>query len=251
MAPSHGDPDAWTSYRSRGRPRGSDTTASHQARPKGCWCWCVSKAESSPVASSQSVVSSSRESALRSKQRLHARTAHTKNNNNKEAWRQHSNTGKRVHTDCTFRLAHRHPDGGPAAAVRCVWRVTTVDRGDDERGGRRSAASSISANCDTGDGIPSDRLQQRPSPSVAVGAFPLPLGPNSTDAVARLLPHQHNEGATAKDETRTASTQLQSSTASAMAKQGRLQGAKRRINTPPNASAPRGSTATDTQGETP
>ncbi|RNC59170.1 hypothetical protein TcCL_ESM03238 [Trypanosoma cruzi] len=61
------------------------------------------------------------------------------NKGNKEA-RRHSNTGKRVHVDCTFRLAHRHPDGGRAAALRCVWRVTAVDRGDDERGGRRSAA---------------------------------------------------------------------------------------------------------------
>ncbi|RNC51495.1 hypothetical protein TcCL_ESM11378 [Trypanosoma cruzi] len=75
--------------------------------------------------------------------------------------------------------------------------------------GDAARPSSISVNCDTDDVIPSHRLQQRPSPSAAVGAFPLPLGRNSTDAVARLLPHQHNEGATAKDETRTASAQSQ------------------------------------------
>ncbi|RNC38897.1 hypothetical protein TcCL_NonESM11816 [Trypanosoma cruzi] len=121
MAPSHGDPDAWTSYRSRGRPRGSVTTASHQARTKGwcwCWCWCVSGVESSPVASSQCVVSRSHESALHSKQRHHEHTAlHKKKKKSTAAALKH---GKRVHTDCTFRLAHRRPDGSRADAARRV-----------------------------------------------------------------------------------------------------------------------------------
>ncbi|RNC33294.1 hypothetical protein TcCL_NonESM00002 [Trypanosoma cruzi] len=250
MAASHGCPD---SVHDTKEPR-QTTWQRYDRQPssasEGCWCWwCVSGVESSPVARSQGVVSRLRKSALHSRQRHQARTTYT-TKENKEA-RQNSNTGKRVPADCTFRLAHRHPDGGRAAALRCVWRVTAVDRGDDERGGRRSAASSISINCDTGDIFPSHRLQQRPSSSAAVGAFLLPLGRNSTNAIARLLPHQHNEGATAKDERRTASAQSQSPTAAAMAKQGRLQGAKRRMNTPSNALAPRGSTATDTRGEAP
>ncbi|RNC35571.1 hypothetical protein TcCL_Unassigned01539 [Trypanosoma cruzi] len=75
--------------------------------------------------------------------------------------------------------------------------------------GKRDAvrSSSISVGGYTSHAIPSDRLQQRPSPSAAVGEFPLPLERNSTDVAARPLPHQHNEGATAKDETRTARTQ--------------------------------------------
>ncbi|RNF06939.1 hypothetical protein TcG_10242, partial [Trypanosoma cruzi] len=200
---------------------------------KSCWCWCVSGVESPPVASSQGIDSRSRVSALHSRQRHHARTAYTTKETQKStAAIKH---GKKGSTSIyAFRLAHRHTNGGRVAALRCVWRVTAVDGGMMRGVGDAVRSSSISVNCDTGDAFPSDRLQQRPSPSAAVGAFPLPLGRNSTNAVARLLPHQHTKGAAAKDETRTASAQSQSPTAAAMAKQRRLQDAKkRRINTPP------------------
>ncbi|RNC36068.1 hypothetical protein TcCL_Unassigned00981 [Trypanosoma cruzi] len=78
--------------------------------------------------------------------------------------------------------------------------------------------SSISVGFDTGNIISSDRLQQRPSPSAAVGAFPLPLGRHSTNAVAPPFLHQHSKEATAEDATHATSKQPQSPTAAAMTK---------------------------------
>ncbi|RNC44908.1 hypothetical protein TcCL_NonESM05400, partial [Trypanosoma cruzi] len=126
MAPSNGGPDAVHDTQEPRQTTWQRYNRQPSSASKSC-CWCVSGVESSPVASSQSVVSRSRESALHSRQRHQARTTHTKSTN-KEA-RRHSNTGKGVHTDFAFRLAHKRPDGGPAAAVRCVWRVTAVDVG--------------------------------------------------------------------------------------------------------------------------
>ncbi|RNC33411.1 hypothetical protein TcCL_Unassigned03901 [Trypanosoma cruzi] len=78
MAPSHGDRDA---VHDTQEPR-QTTWQRYDRQPssayKKCWCWwCVSGVESSPAPSSQCLVSRSRESALCSKQRHHARTAYT------------------------------------------------------------------------------------------------------------------------------------------------------------------------------
>ncbi|RNC54410.1 hypothetical protein TcCL_ESM08157 [Trypanosoma cruzi] len=120
MTPSQGNPDAVNKTQ---EPR-QTTWQRYDRQPSSaserCWCWwCVSGVESSPVASSQSVVSRSRESALHSKQRHHEHTALHKEGN-KKARRQHLVTGKRDHTDCTFRVAHRRPDGSRADAARRV-----------------------------------------------------------------------------------------------------------------------------------
>ncbi|RNC55327.1 hypothetical protein TcCL_ESM07191 [Trypanosoma cruzi] len=120
MAPSQGNPDAVNKTQ---EPRQTtwqryDRQPSSASERRWRW-WCGSGVESSPAPSSQSVVSSPRESALHSKQRHHEHTALHKEGN-QEARRQHLVTGKRVHVDCTVRLAHRRPDGGRADAARRV-----------------------------------------------------------------------------------------------------------------------------------
>ncbi|RNC37833.1 hypothetical protein TcCL_NonESM12981 [Trypanosoma cruzi] len=94
MAPSQGNPDA---VHDTQEPR-KNTWQRYDRQPSSaserrCW-WCVSKAESSPVASSQDVVSLSRGSALHNRQRHHTRTTHTRRNN-KEARLKHLNTGEK------------------------------------------------------------------------------------------------------------------------------------------------------------
>ncbi|RNC33620.1 hypothetical protein TcCL_Unassigned03661 [Trypanosoma cruzi] len=79
MAASQGGPDA---VHDTQEPR-QTTWQRYDRQPssasKRCWCWwCVSKAESSPAPSSQCLVPRSRESALHSRQRHHARTTHTR-----------------------------------------------------------------------------------------------------------------------------------------------------------------------------
>ncbi|RNC32991.1 hypothetical protein TcCL_Unassigned04351 [Trypanosoma cruzi] len=66
--------------------------------------------------------------------------------------------------------------------------------------GKRDAVrpTSISVGGYTSHAIPSDRLLQRPSPSAAVSAFLLPLGRNSTNAVARPLPTNTERGSNSR-----------------------------------------------------
>ncbi|RNC35783.1 hypothetical protein TcCL_Unassigned01305 [Trypanosoma cruzi] len=113
----------------------------------------------------------------------------------------------RAQINCTLRLTRSRPDGGRTAAARCVCPQKTAMMKKGDRDAVRS--SSISVGCDTDNVISPDCLQQRPSHSAAIGAFLLPLGRHSTNAVAHLLPHQHNEGATADDAARATSTQSQ------------------------------------------
>ncbi|KAF5220814.1 hypothetical protein ECC02_006109 [Trypanosoma cruzi] len=78
MAPSQGNPDAVNKTQ---EPRQTtwqryDRQPSSASERRWRW-WCGSGVESSPAPSSQSVFSRSRESALHSRQRHHARTAYT------------------------------------------------------------------------------------------------------------------------------------------------------------------------------
>ncbi|RNC43672.1 hypothetical protein TcCL_NonESM06616 [Trypanosoma cruzi] len=128
------------------------------------------------------VISPSLGSALQNKQRHHTRTALHKERMKKHGGRTQSRETS-VQINCTVRLARRPPDRGCAAAARCVcpqWLERILN-------GKRDAVrpSSISVDCHTGDVIPSDRPQQRQSPSAEVGAFLLKLGCNSTNAAAR------------------------------------------------------------------
>ncbi|RNC36370.1 hypothetical protein TcCL_Unassigned00648 [Trypanosoma cruzi] len=100
MAASQGGPDAVHDTQEPRQTAWQRYDRQPSSAYKRCWCWwCGSGVESSPAPSSQSVASRSRESALHSRQRQHARTASHKEGN-KEARRQHLVTGKRVHVDC-------------------------------------------------------------------------------------------------------------------------------------------------------
>ncbi|RNC39832.1 hypothetical protein TcCL_NonESM10764, partial [Trypanosoma cruzi] len=162
--------------------------------------------EDSPVASSQSAVSSSRGSALHNRQRHHTRRRHY---TQKEGMKKHGGGPQSRETltqiNCKVRLDRSRLDGGRVAAVRCVCPQNTAMMKKGERDAVRS--SSISVGRGKNNTIPPDCLRQRLSHSAEVGAFLPKLERHSTKAVARRLPHRHNEGTTADDATRATSTQ--------------------------------------------
>ncbi|ESS55690.1 hypothetical protein TCDM_12821 [Trypanosoma cruzi Dm28c] len=85
--------------------------------------------------------------------------------------------GTRVNINCTVRLAHRSPEVVTSLphGARGLWLLWTEGMIRGKRGAMRS--SSISVDCDASDALFSDSLQQRPSPSAAVGAFLLHEAP--------------------------------------------------------------------------